>query len=86
MIAFVKGFSTKFSLQIQMLILALVSVFVLFVGLRNQTDIIDILQGVLPRLLILGAVWLLFLGKKVLAAYLILFLMQFSSGVTDLVE
>lgn len=86
MIAFVKGFSTKLSLQIQMLILALVSVFVLFIGLRNQTDIIDILQGILPRLLILGAVWLMFLGKKVLAAYLILFLMQFSSGVTDLVE
>jgi hypothetical protein len=86
MIAFVKGFSTKLSLQIQMLILALVSLYVLFIGLQNQTDIIDILQGLLPKLLILGAVWLLFLGKKILAAYLVLFFMQFSSGVTDLVE
>lgn len=86
MIAFVKGFSTKLSLQIQMLILVLISVYVFFIGLRNQADFIDILQGILPRLLILGAVWLLFLGKKVLASYLILFLMQFSSGITDLVE
>ena len=83
---FVKKMSTTISDQIQMVILAVLSVVTLYVYLSGVNDVLDFIIAFLPIALVLVAVWLLYLDKKVLESYIIIFLVVFANGLTGFIE
>ncbi len=86
MMTFVKKMSTTISDQIQMVILAVLSVVTLYVYLSGVNDVLDFIIAFLPIALVLVAVWLLYLDKKVLESYIIIFLVVFANGLTGFIE
>lgn len=83
MFAFVKSLSTKINHQMQMIGLVVLSMIGLYLYVDGADDVLEVIQDLLPILLILGAVWLLFLNKKPLAAHAVLFLVVFANGLNN---
>jgi len=83
MFAFVKSLSTKINHQMQMIGLVVLSMIGLYLYVDGADDVLEVIQDLLPIVLILGAVWLLFLNKKPLAAHAVLFLVVFANGLNN---
>jgi hypothetical protein len=86
MFAFVKSLSTKINSQMQMIGLVVLSMIGLYLYLGGADDVLEVTQNLLPIILILGAVWLLFLNKKPLAAHAVLFLVVFANGLNAFIN
>ena len=86
MVPFIKKFSTTINYQFQMVILAVLSIVTLYVYLSSVNDFLDFIIAFLPIALVLLAVWLLYLDKKVLESYIIIFLLVFANGLSSFVE
>ncbi|MDO9629425.1 MAG: hypothetical protein Q7I99_05940 [Acholeplasmataceae bacterium] len=74
---FIKNFKNVLSQSVTTLILVLIAVYILFTSLGNTSNIWLFLAGLVPLLLVLFAVLGLQLGKKSMAAHLILLITLF---------
>lgn len=83
MFAMIKKFSSMINQQIQMVILAVLSMIGLYVYVAGANGFLPVIIALLPILLILTAVWLLFLDKKILESYIIIFMLIFANGLTN---
>lgn len=83
MFAMVKSLSTKINQQMQMIGLVVLSMIGLYLYVDGADDVLEVIQALLPILLILGAVWLLYLNKKPFASHAVLFLVVFANGLNN---
>ncbi len=81
MFTFVKSLSQKIGEQVQLVILAVLSVVAIYIAVGSSSGVLDVISDLLPILLVLSAVWLLFIKKKILASYVVLLLLVFSNGI-----
>ena len=86
MFGFMKSLSSKLSYEIQMVILAVLSMIALFVYVDGITGFFNVLNALLPITLILIAVWLLFIKKNYMVSYIILFLFVFGQGLRTFIQ
>ena len=85
MLNVIKKFQTTINQQFQMVILAVLSMIGLYVYVSGASGFLDVLIALLPIALILVAVWLLYLDKKVLEAYIVIFMIIFANGLTNFI-
>lgn len=86
MFSFMKSLSSKLSYEIQMVILAVLSMIALFVYVDGITGFFNVLNALLPITLILIAIWLLFIKKNHMISYIILFLFVFGQGLRTFIQ
>jgi hypothetical protein len=84
MVDFIKGFKNLVPELLQWIILGIMSLFVLFRALENNSEILNFFIALLPVALILFTVLLLGLKKQLLPAHLLLFFVFFDNGLRDL--
>jgi hypothetical protein len=84
MVGFIKGFKSLIPELFQWIILGVISLFVLFRTLENNSEILDFFIALLPVAFILFAVFLLVIKKQLLPAHLLLLFAFFDNGLRDL--
>jgi hypothetical protein len=85
MIGFLKKFKDMIPELFQIIILGVLALLALYNNLKNNTDIVDILEVLLPMSLVILAVFLLVQKKQMLLALIVFFVTMFNSGVRDLI-
>lgn len=86
MLKWVKSFKSVVNEQIQLIVLVVLSLVALYAYVGSARGILGFMQGFLPVLLVLGAIWLLYIKKKYLAAHLVMFLIIFADGLGQFVR
>ncbi len=85
MVGFLKKFKNMVPELFQLIILGVLALFALYDSLKNNTDIVDILEVLLPLALIILAIFLLIQKKQMLLALIIFFVTMYGSGLRDLI-
>ena len=85
MVGFLKKFKTMIPEMVQLIILGAIGVYALIRGLDGKSAILDFLGAFLPLSLLLLAVFLLALKRKMLASHLVMLLALFDSGPRNLI-
>jgi len=86
MLTFIKGFESKITKDMQFTLLAIISVFYVFLNLSGKTDFFPIITVLLPSILIIYAIYILTSKQQFPSAHLILFLLTFPNGLGTLVR
>jgi hypothetical protein len=80
MLTFIKGFESKIGKEMQFTLLAIISVFYVFLNLSGRTDFFPIITILLPSILIIYAIYILTSKHLFPQAHLILLLLTFPNG------